>query len=235
LVDSINTLDTGVVKEVVLGASNADNKLKLDSLNYQKQLIKEEKEFEKINAQKKEEEKKHDITTGISSNRHQLFKLKLTPQIIEALEVLASKSAVVAEREKLNQLKAKQTILDLKVDGLPAIMTPSPSAISTELPNNDSSKTQQVETRMGKVVILANGVRQKLLNLRKSLQSSVDSHRSKGATHADVLPVGSVDVTTMQVKNRVQGMISKLESEIEAVIHNFHKRNKILLFFPISF
>ena len=106
--ESISTLDVGVVKEAVAAASgNSDNALKLESLNYQKALIKEEKEFEVSLKSQNEQEKilpldvlpVSSIVPGAPQVRSDelVTKTRLTPAIAEALEVLASKSAVVAE------------------------------------------------------------------------------------------------------------------------------------------
>lgn len=102
--ESISSMDVGVVKEVLVKSSAiTDNKLKLESLQYQKDLIKEEKEFDKISKLVKATNPslQSELTNANKSLEQTLADiiptLKITPQIAEGLEVLASKSALASE------------------------------------------------------------------------------------------------------------------------------------------
>ncbi len=98
------------MKEVIIESSSVkDNKLKLESLNFQKELIKEELEFDVLSKAVKDKipppipssSASEAVAAAASKvtkkDTHHADAIKLTPQIAEALEVLASKSALAAE------------------------------------------------------------------------------------------------------------------------------------------
>ncbi len=247
LIESISTLDSGVVKEAVLQATPViDNKLKLESLKFQKELIKEEKEYDSVVKKAAEDKKTEEIKVAAeavksSSKSDQVAtppaekKIILTPQLAEALEVLASTSALAFEREKLDKLKAKQEVLNFKVDSpveTVAAVKSAPSPVVEPAPVVTPAKTKLSET-----------LRQKLANLRNSLsrEEIMKSYEAaKSATTSQVQSLGTsaqtptpvvansadapsadakqpIDYTAIQVKARVDKMLNRIESEIEAV------------------